>query len=68
MLNFYKNIINDFELVVPENENDRLKVSKLLSSIDSKIELNNKINSELENIAKTLYGYWFVQFDFPDEN
>ena len=32
-----------------------------------KIELNNKINSELENLAKTLYEYWFVQFDFPDE-
>ncbi|MFM6248123.1 MAG: hypothetical protein ACKPEQ_03050, partial [Dolichospermum sp.] len=33
-----------------------------------KIELNNRINSELENLAKTIYDYWFVQFDFPDEN
>ena len=44
------------------------KISSILSSLDSKIELNNKINSELEKIAKTLYDYWFVQFDFPDEN
>ncbi|MFM6269639.1 MAG: restriction endonuclease subunit S, partial [Dolichospermum sp.] len=38
------------------------------SSLDDKIELNNRINSELENLAKTIYDYWFVQFDFPDEN
>ena len=41
-------------------------IAKILYSIDKKIELNNKINSELENLAKTLYEYWFVQFDFPD--
>lgn len=40
----------------------------LLALIDKKIELNNRINAELEAIAKTLYDYWFVQFDFPDEN
>ena len=33
-----------------------------------KIELNNKINAELEAMAKLIYDYWFVQFDFPDEN
>lgn len=38
-----------------------------LSSLDQKIELNNRINAELETMAKTLYDYWFVQFDFPDE-
>lgn len=43
-------------------------VAKILSSLDSKIELNNKINAELEAMAKTLYDYWFVQFDFPDKN
>jgi type I restriction enzyme S subunit len=35
--------------------------------LDAKIELNNKINQELEAMAKTLYDYWFVQFDFPNE-
>ena len=47
---------------------DKDNIVSLLSSIDEKIELNNKINSELENMAKTLYDYWFLQFDFPDEN
>ena len=43
-------------------------IGKLFSSIDKKIEINNQINSELEQMAKALYNYWFVQFDFPDEN
>lgn len=46
----------------------QVKISSLLKSLDLKIELNNKINSELEAMAKELYEYWFVQFDFPDEN
>ncbi|HFU4073171.1 TPA: restriction endonuclease subunit S [Streptococcus suis] len=41
---------------------------KILSLIDKKIQINNQINQELEAMAKTLYDYWFVQFDFPDEN
>ena len=47
---------------------DHKKRAKLLSSLDAKIELNNRINNELEAMAKTLYDYWFVQFDFPDVN
>jgi type I restriction enzyme S subunit len=39
----------------------------LLTTIDYKIELNNDINTDLENLAKTIYEYWFVQFDFPNE-
>lgn len=42
-------------------------ISDVLLSLDSKIELNNRINTELEAMAKTLYDYWFVQFDFPDK-
>jgi type I restriction enzyme, S subunit len=41
------------------------KVVKVLSTLDAKIELNNRINAELESLAKTIYDYWFVQFDFP---
>lgn len=44
------------------------KIASVLSALDSKIELNNRINAELEAMAKTLYDYWFVQFDFPDKN
>lgn len=40
----------------------------ILSAIDAKIDCNNRINTELESMAKTLYDYWFVQFDFPDAN
>lgn len=44
------------------------KISKILDNIDQKIQINNQINQELEAMAKTLYDYWFVQFDFPDQN
>ena len=44
------------------------KIASVLSALDSKIELNNRINAELEAMTKTLYDYWFVQFDFPDKN
>lgn len=44
------------------------RIAKVLFSIDKKIENNNAITSELEDMAKDLYDYWFVQFDFPDEN
>ena len=44
------------------------EIGKLLSSLDTKIKLNRQINQNLEAMAKQLYDYWFVQFDFPDEN
>lgn len=44
------------------------KIADVLSTLDDKIQLNSQICSELEAMAKTLYDYWFVQFDFPDEN
>lgn len=44
------------------------KIAAVLSALDAKIDCNNRINAELEALAKTLYDYWFVQFDFPDAN
>jgi len=44
---------------------DQFKIAAVLSALDAKIELNNRINTELESLAKTIYDYWFVQFDFP---
>tara|TARA_R110000823_G_scaffold307106_1_gene429686 strand:+ start:871 stop:2244 length:1374 start_codon:yes stop_codon:yes gene_type:complete len=41
------------------------QIAKVLSDLDAKIEVNNKINAELEAMAKLIYDYWFVQFDFP---
>ncbi len=40
-------------------------IAKVLSDLDAKIEINNRINTELEAMAKTLYDFWFLQFDFP---
>ncbi len=45
--------------------NYQQNIAKILSDIDAKIELNNRINAQLEAMAKLIYDYWFVQFDFP---
>lgn len=58
------NELPNFTIRIPDLSEQR-KVSFLLSNIDSKIALNNRINAELEAMAKTVYDYWFVQFDFP---
>ena len=44
------------------------QIGEIFSALDKKIELNKQINQNLEAMAKQLYDYWFVQFDFPDEN
>ncbi len=55
------------EMAVPaiEDKNQQKKIATVLSALDAKIDCNNRINAELEAMAKTLYDYWFVQFDFP---
>lgn len=55
------------ELLIPE-KSDQQKIAAVLSALDAKIELNNRINTELEAMVKTLYDFWFVQFDFLDQN
>ena len=47
------------------NEKRRKNICDFIHQIDQKIELNNQINTELESLAKLVYDYWFVQFDFP---
>lgn len=59
--------IKDCTVWIPELAEQK-RIGKLLRSIDRKIELNRAINQNLEAMAKQLYDYWFVQFDFPDEN
>ena len=46
---------------------EQKRIGKIFTSLDKKIELNHKINQNLEAMAKLLYDYWFVQFDFPNE-
>ena len=59
--------INNFQIWLPDISSKK-KLSKVLSDLDKKMALNTRINAELEAMAKQLYDYWFVQFDFPDEN
>ena len=58
--------IKDCTVWVPDLENQK-RIGRILADIDSKITLNCQINDNLEAMAKQLYDYWFVQFDFPDE-
>jgi type I restriction enzyme S subunit len=63
--NLNSNDIKNFEIRLPKNIATQKKIAAVLSALDAKIELNNRINAELESLAKTIYDYWFVQFDFP---
>lgn len=63
-----RNDIHQQKVYIPEDLRYQNEVSNFLISIDKKINLNNKINDNLEQQAKLLYDYWFTQFDFPDEN
>ena len=66
--NLNSNDIKEFEINIPESLISQTRIASVLSSLDDKIELDSKINAELEVMAKTLNDYWFVQFDFPDAN
>ena len=58
-------VFKNLEFDVPNLDTQR-KISKILSTLDSKIELNNQIISNLEELASTLFKRWFVDFDFPN--
>lgn len=64
--NINQETLGGIEISLPELQ-EQNRLIRLLDFLDTKIELNNKINQELEAMAKTLYDYWFVQFDFPNE-
>ena len=59
--------IYDVQVDIPKIQTQK-NIAIFLSLLDKKIQINNQINQELEAMAKTLYDYWFVQFDFPDQN
>lgn len=65
-LTITKDSVRKLQFEVPDLSTQN-SIASVLSTLDTKIELNNKINSQLEAMAKTLYDYWFVQFDFPDQ-
>ena len=61
-----KSVFEEIEIHLP-NINIQKDVVSILYALDHKIELNKQINDNLEEMAKQLYAYWFVQFDFPNE-
>jgi type I restriction enzyme S subunit len=68
MLHLTKDFMERLPVHFPRDLEPQARISAVLTSIDKKINCNNRINAELEAMAKTLYDYWFVQFDFPDAN
>lgn len=62
MLNLSKGILSNLPLLVPSHEDQR-RIASILSSLDRKIELNNKINADLEEIAQAIFKNWFVDFE-----
>lgn len=61
------NELGNFPIYIPDLKTQQ-SIAAVLSALDKKIALNKQINARLEEMAKTLYDYWFVQFDFPDAN
>ena len=59
--------LKKLKLVLPKTKREQNELISILSLLDRKIELNKQINDNLEAMAKQLYDYWFVQFDFPNE-
>lgn len=64
---FNEAMFSYLEIMLPDFDTQK-KIGDFLYSLEKKKQINNQINQELEAMAKTLYDYWFVQFDFPDQN
>ena len=59
--------INSMPILLPSLDKQK-RIGEIFTLLDNKIKLNRAVNQNLEAMAKQLYDYWFVQFDFPDEN
>ena len=68
MPNLNTGILSSVPFSSPDAIEQQARIAEILRNLDNKIELNNRINAELEAMAKLIYDYWFVQFDFPDAN
>lgn len=58
-----KSTFSDWNIVIPEKVEDQRRIASILSSLDRKIELNNKINADLEEMAQAIFKNWFVDFE-----
>ena len=59
-------MLSKIEIDLP-SYNEQVKIANIFSKLDNKIKNNKNINSELESMAKTIYDYWFLQYEFPNE-
>ena len=62
-----QDVLENFKMDLPSSLDDQIRIAKILSSLDDKIELNNRINANLEEQAQALFRHWFVDFEFPNE-
>jgi len=62
-----KSKFSQIEILVPPLKEQKA-IAHILSTLDEKIELNNKINKTLEDIAQAIFKHWFVDFEFPNED
>ena len=67
MLHITKENMESMEVRIHASIEEQRRIATILNKLDCKIELNRQINDNLEAMAKQLYDYWFVQFDFPNE-
>ena len=58
-----KSTFSDWDIVIPREKEDQRRIASILSSLDQKIELNNKINADLEEMAQAIFKNWFVDFE-----
>ena len=63
-----KRIIETIPIALPKSLEEQQSIAKILSDLDSKIELNQKMNKTLESIAQSIFKHWFIDFEFPDKN
>lgn len=59
--------LGNMEIDILDDYTAQCRVTSILQEIDKKTDINNKINAELESMAKAIYDYWFLQFEFPNE-
>ena len=64
---FNEDIFTFLDVYLPDYD-EQVRIGDMLYNIECKIQKNKEINDYLEEMAKTIYDYWFVQFEFPDEN
>ena len=65
--NITRSMLTDIKINIP-SINEIMKISKILETIDNKIELNNEMNKTLEKMSESLFKRWFIDFEFPNED